>query len=174
MHHVFQPFPVEELEFNPFEKFGKDWAAVAVRDQKNNRVNAMTVGWGTVGILWDKKICTVFIHESRYTKELLDKEDTCSINFLDMDIKGNRNALKFLGSASGRTEDKLKEIGFETNTDGDTPYLDSSNFVILCKKLANYPIDPNGIFDNDISKKAKEKDQVHIMYVFEITKVMAR
>jgi flavin reductase (DIM6/NTAB) family NADH-FMN oxidoreductase RutF len=174
MHHVFQPFPVDELEFNPFEKFSKDWAAVVVNDSKNQRANAMTVAWGMVGILWDKKVCALFIHESRYTKELLDNESTCSVNFLDMDAKGNRNALKFLGSASGRNEDKLKEIGFEIDKDGDTPYLDAGNFVILCRKLASYPVDPKGIFDDVISKQAKEKDEMHIMYVFEITKVMAR
>jgi len=173
MHHIFQPFPVEELEFNPFEKFGKDWAAVVVRDKKNNRSNAMTIGWGTVGILWDKKVCMVFIHESRYTRELLDNEETCSINFLNMDTKGNRNALKFLGSASGRSEDKLKEIGFEVNTDGDTPYLDAGNFIILCKKLAHYSIDSSNTLD-DVTNKNKGKDKTHIMYVFEITKVMAR
>ena len=39
----------------------------------DNRVNAMTISWGTLGREWERKIFTIFIRETRYTHELLEK-----------------------------------------------------------------------------------------------------
>ena len=33
----------------------------------------MTVSWGGLGVLWGKNVVNIFIRDSRYTKEFLDK-----------------------------------------------------------------------------------------------------
>ena len=44
------------------------------------KVNTMTIGWGTLGIEWGKPIFIAFVRESRYTKELLDKNPEFTVN----------------------------------------------------------------------------------------------
>ena len=45
--HTFQPYPMNMLEFNPFQKIGNEWAAVTA--EADGKANAMTVSWGGVG-----------------------------------------------------------------------------------------------------------------------------
>lgn len=42
--HTFQPYPMNMLEFNPFQKIGSEWAAVTA--EADGKANAMTVSWG--------------------------------------------------------------------------------------------------------------------------------
>ena len=52
------------------EQTGK---GILVTTKVGDKVNSMTIGWGTLGIEWGKPIYTVFVRESRYTKEMLEK-----------------------------------------------------------------------------------------------------
>ena len=77
--------------------------------QADGKVNTMTVGWGTLGIEWGRPICTVFVRESRYTKELLDRNPEFTLN-IPMD-EACREILKVCGTRSGRDTDKFAELG---------------------------------------------------------------
>ena len=74
--HTFQPYPMDILEFNPFKKIGSDWAVLTAK--ADDKVNAMTISWGGVGVLWGKNVVYVFVRDSRYTKEFLDGGDSFS------------------------------------------------------------------------------------------------
>ena len=52
------------------ENVGK---GVLMTTAADGKVNTMTIGWGTLGIQWKKPIFIAFVRQSRYTKELLDK-----------------------------------------------------------------------------------------------------
>ena len=104
--HTFQPMPTDVLEFNPFTKFGKDWALVTAGTKE--KANPMTISWGGVGVIWGKNAAYIFIRDSRYTKELLDKNDFFSISFLPSQY---REALAYCGSFSGRGNDKFEKAG---------------------------------------------------------------
>ena len=67
--HTFQPYPINELEFNPFTKFSKDWALVTAGDK--TKYNTMTVSWGGVGVLWGKNVAFIFIEIHATPKNLL-------------------------------------------------------------------------------------------------------
>ena len=67
--------------------------------------NTMTISWGTLGIQWGKPIFTVFVRESRYTKELLDRNPQFTVNIpMGGDVK---EILKVCGTKSGRDMDKF-------------------------------------------------------------------
>lgn len=51
--HTFQPYPIDMLELNPFTRIGKDWAVLTAGNKE--KLNAMTVSWGGLGVLWGKK-----------------------------------------------------------------------------------------------------------------------
>lgn len=101
--HTFQPYPMNMLEFNPFQKIGSEWAAVTA--EADGKANAMTVSWGGVGVMWGKNVATIYIRDSRYTKELIDASDTFSINFFEDDHM--HSTLNYLGKVSGHNEDKI-------------------------------------------------------------------
>lgn len=62
---------------------------VLLTTKAGEKVNTMTISWGTLGIEWAKPIFTVLVRENRYTKQLLDQnpEFTISIPYGEYDKK---------------------------------------------------------------------------------------
>ena len=87
------------------ENVGK---GVLLTTKADGRPNTMTIGWGTLGIEWGKPICTVFVRESRYTKELLDKNGEFTVNVPMGEI--DKNILAVCGTKSGIDMDKSTVI----------------------------------------------------------------
>lgn len=170
--HVFQPYPIEQLEFNVFTRLKDDWGTITT--EVNGKVNTMTASWGTVGRLWEKNVVCIFVRDSRYTREMLDNSEFFSLSFFDMEKKENRMALKVFGSVSGRNEDKIEAAHFHVNHKKNIPFLDESNFVFLCHKLSCTLISEETIFDKQVLKKFYEDGDYHFLYVGEIMEVMAR
>lgn len=67
----------------------------------------MTIGWGTLGILWNKTVFTAFVRETRHTKKLLEYNPEFTINVPIN--KPNNKLINFCGSNSIRDVDKIKE-----------------------------------------------------------------
>lgn len=165
--HTFQPYPVDLFELNPFQRLGKDWCLVTAGTEQ--KVNTMTAAWGGFGVLWGKNVATIYIRQSRYTKELIDQNDTFSLTFFE----GNRNELKYLGAVSGRDEDKIAGARFHVDYAGNTPYIDEGNLVFCCKKLSATLLLPEQFLDPSIASFYKDGD-LHVMYVGEILQILAR
>lgn len=170
-NHVFQPYPIESLEFNVFTRLKDDWATITAA--ADGKTNTMTASWGGVGRIWDKNVVSIYVRESRYTREILDASDFFSVNFFDMDKKENRMALKIFGSVSGRNEDKIAEAHFHVNHKKGVPFMDESNFVFICHKLSKTLLSEDGFLDPSI-KKHYENGDFHYMYIGEIMDVLAR
>ena len=43
-------------------------------------VNTMTIGWGALGTDWNKPVFITLVRESRFTRELLDKNPEFTVN----------------------------------------------------------------------------------------------
>lgn len=73
------------------------------------KVNTMTIGWGTLGIEWNKPIFIAYVRESRYTRQLLKEnpEFTVNIPLEETDSK----ILTYCGRNSGRDTDKFRDLG---------------------------------------------------------------
>ncbi|MCM1187391.1 MAG: flavin reductase [Lachnoclostridium sp.] len=166
--HAFQPFPIELLEINPFEKIGKEWALVSAGSKQ--KANTMTISWGGVGVLWGKNVAFIFVRDSRYTKEFIDSYDFFSISFLSSQYK---DALNYCGSHSGRNEDKVNNAGLTWNYKLSIPFIDEGNFILLCRKLSATKITEDSFLVPDIKTWYADKD-MHTMYIAEILEVLAR
>lgn len=70
--------------------------------------NAMTIGWGQVGIIWRKPIFTVLVRPSRYTYSLIEQSGDFTVNVLPSSMK---EVAQYCGTVSGRDRDKFKEKG---------------------------------------------------------------
>lgn len=166
--HTFQTYPIEELEFNPFEKIGKDWALVSAGTKK--KANTMTVSWGGVGVLWGKNVAFIFVRNSRYTKEFIDAGDFFSVSFMPKSYKA---ALDYCGAHSGRDEDKAANAGLTWAYKHSIPYLDEGNLIFLCQKLAAVKLTEDTFISPEIKKYYPDKD-MHTMYAGEILEILAR
>ncbi len=167
--HTFQPFPVNSIDINPFSLIGQQWGAVTVEHE--GKINSMTVSWGGVGVLWNKNVATIYLRDSRYTKELLDQSKKFSITFFDESYK---RALKYLGAVSGRNEDKLAGARLNINRDLNVPFIDEGNFVLICRKLSSTPILPEHFADKKIADDFYKDGDYHTMYIGEILDLLAR
>ncbi len=167
--HTFQPYPIDLIEFDPFTKIGNEWMLITAKE--GNKVNAMTASWGGVGVLWGKNTAFIFVRNSRYTKELIDKGSHFSLTFFDSTYK---SALKYFGMVSGRREDKISNAKMHINYYEEIPFIDEGNFVICCKKMSATPILSEQFLNPDIQKQWYADGDYHTMYVGEILQILAR
>lgn len=166
--HIFQPFPLEELEFNPFKTIGQDCGLVSSGTSK--AANTMTISWGGVGVLWGKNVAFIFVRDSRFTKEFIDKNDFFSVSFMK---KAYKEALNYCGTHSGRSGDKVPKAGLTWNYKHSIPFIDESDFILLCHKMSATRITKDSFLQPEIEKWYTTGD-MHTMYIGEIIEVLAR
>ena len=82
---------------------------VLLTTASDDKVNAMTIGWGTLGIEWNKPVFVAYVRESRYTRQMLreNPEFTVNIPLGEVDSK----ILSHCGKVSGRNADKIADLG---------------------------------------------------------------
>ena len=73
------------------------------------QVNTMTIGWGKIGIEWNRPIFIAYVRETRYTKQMLEDsgEFTVNVPYGEVDNK----ILSYCGTKSGRDTDKISDMG---------------------------------------------------------------
>lgn len=158
---------LRELNLNPFTLFGNDWLVLTAGNESIG-CNAMTVSWGHLGCLWshNKPTAIAYVRQSRYTKELIDKTDLFTLSLIE-----DRNALGYLGSHSGRNENKFEKTGLKPMFTDGTAAIEGAKLVFVCKKLYKAPISPENFIDQSIVAKDYANGDFHDMYIGEIIKV---
>ena len=157
----------EELHENPFSLIGEDWMLVAASD--GERVNAMTASWGGVGILWGKKVAFIFVRPQRYTKELIDKSEKLSLSFFD---EKKRKMLNYMGTVSGRDEDKMAKSGLTERLVEGAPVFAESRLTLVCRKQFAGPMEESSFLDPSVVEKWYPQKDFHILYIGRIEKVI--
>lgn len=76
---------------------------------KADKINSMTIGWGSLGVEWGLPIFTAYIRTGRFTAEQIQKNPEFTVNIPVGDF--NKKLLGVCGSNSGRNIDKIKELG---------------------------------------------------------------
>ena len=169
MDNSFVSISPKDIKENPIKLFGDDWAVVAAGNKEN--FNELTVSWGALGDAWwdNMPIAIIFVSASRYTQKYLEANDTFSINVFPTEY---RKALVYIGSHSGRDEDKVAATGLNVEfSDSGTPIFTESNLIIECKKIYSHNLDRNKFSDSLIGNYAQKKFQgvvPHTVYFGEI------
>ena len=164
---IFKTISPEEVKANPFHLIGKEWMLVTA--EMNGKVNTMTANWGGVGVMWNKDVVFVVIIPSRYTKEFVDHSSTFSLTFFD---QSHRSELAYLGSTSGRDEDKLAHTSLKLVYEDNIPIFEQANTVLICKKLYAQPYNKESFTDLVIENEVYNGEDYHTLYIAEITKVL--
>ena len=165
-----------EIEIKDIEKYKNSFdlfseGTLAAARSNNNIENALTIGWGALGILWRKPCCTIYINKKRYSKSIFDNASGFSVSFFDEASK--EPLMNYYGKLSGRDVDKMNEGPFKVIHDQETgiPYFDNASLVIICEKMASSDFDINLINENNIVEWYK-RDGVHTIYYGKIIKVL--
>ena len=84
---------------------------ILITSEAEDCVNAMTIGWGTLGIEWRVPIFAAYVRESRFTRELLDRtgEFTICVPVGEKYSAQVTKAVGICGSKSGRDTDKIAQ-----------------------------------------------------------------
>ena len=161
---------VEDLLLNPFNLIGKDWMLIS--SGSKDSFNMMTAGWGSLGILWGKKVIFCFIRPTRYTYKFVNENDLFTVSFFSSEY---REALNICGRYSGRDVDKVKLSGLIPVEDDEyrTVYYDQARLVFICKKIYYQDINPDNFLDESIHNNYPMKDY-HRMFVGEIVKALEK
>lgn len=106
-----------------------------VLSASDGRVNAMTISWGTLGREWEKKIFTIFIRETRFTHELLDRNPEFTVC---IPRKGfERRLIGLFGTRRGRDGDKIRTAGVELleSEKVAVPAIKAPSIVLECRVI---------------------------------------
>ena len=154
---------IKTLEGNAVSLFDDKWCLITAGNEES--YNTMTASWGALGELWNKDVCFAFIRPQRYTKEFVEREEYFTLSFFGEEYK---KALTFCGRNSGRDCDKAKETGLTPMAIDGSMSFEESEIIIVCKKIAQQEITPDGFLDKEIDSKNYPLKDYHTMYIGEI------
>ncbi len=171
---VFSPFDyTDDFTGNPFLWFKGDGLLLAVGDKEKS--NAMTIGWGALGNLWghDVNTLTVYVSESRYTQQMMENCKYFTVMTFD---ESRKDILAYMGSHSGRDEDKAKALGLHTQyTEHGAPYYQEAYEVYECELIYNAPFDMNNMIGPGKEFYSNRPNtKVHHMYIGRILSAKRR
>ena len=158
-----------DIERNVFELIANDWFVVAAT--VGDKTNAMTASWAGLGHLWNKDVVFLFIRPQRHTNELMESTDHFSVSVFNDTY---RDKLNYLGTVSGRDEDKIAKSGFTLLIDEAAPYFTEADMTIFCRKLYVQRLEEGCFapFAQDFNAQHYPMKDHHILYIGEITKVL--
>lgn len=166
---MFKKIDPKTLDFNVFSAIGDQWMLITAGTPEN--CNTMTASWGALGVLWGAPMAIAYIRPQRYTKQFVDDNDCFTLCFFSEDY---REQLKLCGSKSGRDIDKVKECGFTVAAaeEGNAPYFEQADMVLVCRKRMAVPMDP-AVMPENVKEKWYTGDY-HTMYWGEIVEALVK
>lgn len=123
------------MQVDPFTKFEKDWALLTAGTAEH--FNSMTIGWGSLGTVWNKDVLTVYVRPDRYTWEFLRDNDHFTVAFFPERCRG---ALTLMGRASGRDGDKVAAAGLTPRTLKEGVTFAEATETFVCQKIYMAPM----------------------------------
>ena len=162
-----QEIKPQDIDVNAVKMFADDWMLLSAG--KDTSMNMMTIAWGALGELWGKPVVTVYVSTDRYTYKFLEDNEYFTVTAFPEQF---RDKLQYLGSVSGRDEDKVKGSGLTPEfTKLGNPIYKEANLAIECKKIYAeqfkkelMPVEQRQWYD-------EKKQGVHVMYIGEIVNV---
>lgn len=106
------------------------------------KTNLMTIGWGSIGVMWSQPVFVVPVRHSRYSHDLIMKNGEFAIC---VPAAGKmKEELAFCGSNSGRDIDKVAQLGLtlKDSQEINTKLIDGCAVCYECKTIGSMEMDP--------------------------------
>jgi Conserved protein/domain typically associated with flavoprotein oxygenases, DIM6/NTAB family len=159
----------DKLPGNIIKMLNDDWMLITAG--KKDQFNMMTASWGGLGVLFGKPIAMCFINPTRYTYQLMEKNDTYTFTFY---TEAYRQALQYCGSNSGKNTDKVKGSGLTPiSTPEGSMAFGEAWLIIECRKLVSQSLTPEAISNEKVKEEWSGK-QLNKMFIGEIINVWVK
>jgi hypothetical protein len=136
---------------NPFHQFHKRTALLTAGGISN--YNSLTIGWGTIGVLWQRPVMYVYVKPERYSFKFMEENEYFTVSFYG---KKHRKQMGLFGSKSGRDMNKAKEANFHPyEVKGTVTYEEAEETYVL-KKIYSHKIQLDKI-PEEIQKEYESK-----------------
>ncbi|MBQ3871516.1 MAG: flavin reductase [Clostridia bacterium] len=145
---------------------------ILLNTKRGDKFNSMVIGWGNIGTLWGKSVFTVYVRDSRFTKEMIDDTEwftiSCPLEKIDPLIQ------KVCGSKSGRDIDKVKEAGLtlEEPRTGTVPGIKEYPLTLECRivyrQKQELDLIPGEVINRMYMPDESGFRDMHTMYIGEI------
>lgn len=159
---------IKDFNVDIFKLFDDHWALLTAGTPDD--YNTMTISWGSLGTIWaprgnGRQIATVYVKPSRYTFGYLEKSDYYTISFFP---ESCRKDMAYLGSHSGRDEDKLAATSLTpAEKSNGTMGFEEAALTLVCHKLYSDAFKKEGI-PADIVQAYYDGDEPHHFFIGEI------
>lgn len=162
---------IEDININPYTLIAKEWMLITAGTSKDS-YNTMTASWGQFGSLWGhgggKPTAVIFVRPQRYTKQFVDKNEYFSLSFFDESYKKD---LGYLGSVSGRDEDKVAKTSLTPVFNDKAVYFNQAKLVFVCRKLYAQDLKEECFIAKETMENSYPERDFHTMYIGEIEEV---
>ena len=121
--------------------------------------NSMTIGWGTLGVIWRRPTFTVYVKPERYTYEFIEKSKYFTVSIID---KQYMKGFPVYGNKSGRDVNKEKESGYHIKflEDGGITFEEAKE-VFVCKIICKTQLKESDV-DKEIIQLYEDNLQTYI------------
>lgn len=140
----------------------------------DDKVNSITIGWGTIGIDWSRPVFQIYVRECRHSKSMLDKAGEFTVNIPLERSDRVKEILAFCGTKSGRDTDKVEALGLTLieSEKINTPAIAELPLTIECRVIYSTRQDgtrmPNDVMQRYYPDWENSKEDVHTVYYGEI------
>lgn len=121
--------------------------------------------------MWGKPVVYVVIRPQRYTKTFMDRAETFSLSVFPEELRGMMN---YMGTVSGRDEDKIAKSGLTERKEDGAPVFEESRLALVCRKLFAQPMEESAFLDKDVVGRWYPEKDFHTLYIAEIEKVLVK
>ncbi|MFO7890228.1 MAG: flavin reductase [bacterium] len=155
--------PVEDLSVKIYDLWDHTWFLLTSGNFKDGEYNSMTVSWGSLGCMWNRPFAQVVVRPSRYTHGFITKYEhftLCSFS------EEQKQTLEYLGSVSGRDEDKISRSGLTPVSayKVEAPVFNEAELIIECRKIYYDSMKPDKFLDPSIENEYPESDYHTIVF----------
>jgi flavin reductase (DIM6/NTAB) family NADH-FMN oxidoreductase RutF len=160
----------ELKDYKVFDMFNNQWGLVTAGNIEH--YNTCTIAWGSLGTIWGgpgrgRPIVTVYVNPDRYTYDFLKEGDTFTVQFFS---EKYRPALSYLGTRSGRDEDKVTNAGLTPAAIAEGVTFEEAELTFVCHKLYQGEFQREGLAP-EINHGIYKNWHPHWMFVGEILEV---
>lgn len=162
---------ISDLKIKPHHLFDEQWCLLTAGDYRAGDFNTMTIAWGAVGTMWSRPFTFVAVRHSRHTYGFMQRYETFTVSAFPQEYK---KALSYLGSHSGRDEDKILISGLTPQASSKViaPSFEEAELVIECQKIYADDLNPVHFIDQTLYDLYPNRD-FHRIYYGEILTVTA-
>ena len=164
-----RPIPINQFAMKPYDQWANQCLLLACGYFSKNKYNAMTVGWGSFGVMWGKPFVQVVVRPTRYTYEFMEKYKSFTLSAFPDEFQ---QMLSLLGSKSGRHCNKIAESGLTpvASSKVNSPSFAEAELTVECVKMYWDDLKPGQFLDPAIDEHYPQRDY-HRAYFGEIVAI---